>query len=125
MNRISSRYQLMMRYETHRDRLENNTLITFAEWTISPNPYSVPHLMNRLHLALFRNGNSKLNASSSENVLSQLVYNYEISNKMCHTKQSAQQFLYTLYSDIALTELKGYTMMEFSLMILRIYGKGN
>uniref|UniRef100_A0ABK9ND08 Uncharacterized protein n=1 Tax=Glossina morsitans morsitans TaxID=37546 RepID=A0ABK9ND08_GLOMM len=43
----------------------------------------------------------------------------------CHDQQSTQQFLYSLYTDIALTELKGYTMMEFSWMMLRIYGKGN
>lgn len=44
---------------------------------------------------------------------------------MCHTKQSAQQFVYSLYTDIALTELKGYTMIEFSWMMLRVYGRGN
>ncbi|XP_073830143.1 uncharacterized protein isoform X2 [Musca autumnalis] len=43
----------------------------------------------------------------------------------CLNQQSTQQFLYSLYTDIALTELKGYTMMEFSWMILRVYGKGN
>lgn len=42
----------------------------------------------------------------------------------CQLFQSAQQLLYTLYTDIALTELKGYTMMEFSWMILRLNGEG-
>ncbi|XP_055914156.1 uncharacterized protein LOC129947566 isoform X2 [Eupeodes corollae] len=46
-------------------------------------------------------------------------------NHLSGTSQSSQQFLYSLYADIALTELKGYTMMQFSWMILRIYGKGN
>ncbi|XP_032594744.1 uncharacterized protein LOC6566309 isoform X2 [Drosophila grimshawi] len=46
-------------------------------------------------------------------------------DEMCHTKQSPQQFVYSLYTDIALTELKGYTMMEFSWMMLRVYGRGN
>ncbi|XP_017485333.1 PREDICTED: uncharacterized protein LOC108373907 isoform X2 [Rhagoletis zephyria] len=49
----------------------------------------------------------------------------ESMDQICHTKQSAQQFLNSLYADIALTELKGYTMMQFSWMMLRIYGKGN
>ncbi|XP_014085940.3 uncharacterized protein orion isoform X2 [Bactrocera oleae] len=49
----------------------------------------------------------------------------ESTDQICHTQQSAQQFIYSLYSDIALTELKGYTMMQFSWMMLRIYGKGN
>lgn len=46
-------------------------------------------------------------------------------NQICNTQQSAQQFVYSLYADIALTELKAYTMMEFSWMMLRVYGKGN
>uniref|UniRef100_A0A0A1XQQ1 CinA-like protein n=2 Tax=Zeugodacus cucurbitae TaxID=28588 RepID=A0A0A1XQQ1_ZEUCU len=49
----------------------------------------------------------------------------ESMDQICHTQQSAQQFVFSLYSDIALTELKGYTMMQFSWMMLRIYGKGN
>ncbi|XP_066151749.1 uncharacterized protein [Euwallacea fornicatus] len=44
---------------------------------------------------------------------------------MCNTKQSPQQVLYSLYDAIALTELKGYTMIQFSYMLLRLYGKGN
>ncbi|XP_034489780.1 uncharacterized protein LOC117793546 isoform X2 [Drosophila innubila] len=46
-------------------------------------------------------------------------------DEMCNIKQSPQQFVYSLYTDIALTELKGYTMIEFSWMMLRVYGKGN
>ncbi|EDW06299.2 uncharacterized protein LOC6585004 isoform X1 [Drosophila mojavensis] len=126
MNRISSRYQQMQNYETHKDKLEMSTLITFAEWTVSPNAYSVHHLMERLHLTLLGNGNDEKINSSSSNLLSQLAASYEVSaDEMCHTKQSAQQFVYSLYTDIALTELKGYTMMEFSWMMLRVYGRGN
>ncbi|XP_032594743.1 uncharacterized protein LOC6566309 isoform X1 [Drosophila grimshawi] len=133
MNRISSRYEQMQSYETHKDKLEISTLITFAEWTVSPNAYSVHHLMNRLHLTLLGTGNGKIeeqkllnSSSSSGNLLSQLASNYEKSlDEMCHTKQSPQQFVYSLYTDIALTELKGYTMMEFSWMMLRVYGRGN
>lgn len=49
----------------------------------------------------------------------------DANNQLSGTRQSAQQFLYSLYTDVALTELKGYTMMQFSWMILKIYGKGN
>ncbi|XP_037934522.1 uncharacterized protein LOC119668915 isoform X2 [Teleopsis dalmanni] len=49
----------------------------------------------------------------------------ESANEICHTQQSPQQFVYSLYADIAMTELKGYALMEFSWMMLRIYGKGN
>lgn len=43
---------------------------------------------------------------------------------MCSTRQSPQQVLYSLYDAVALTELKGYTMIQFSYMLLRLYGKG-
>ncbi|XP_060662544.1 uncharacterized protein LOC132795698 isoform X1 [Drosophila nasuta] len=137
MNRISSRYQQMKSYEAFKDQLEMSTLIQFAEWTVTPNAHSVHHLMDRLHLTLLGNVNGigneqkqKLNGSlslsSSGNLLSQLASNYETAtDEMCRTMQSPQQFVYSLYTDIALTELKGYIMMEFSWMMLRAYGRGN
>ncbi|CAH1108486.1 unnamed protein product [Psylliodes chrysocephalus] len=44
---------------------------------------------------------------------------------LCNSKQSPQQVLYNLYNAIALTELKGYSMIQFSYMLLRLYNKGN
>lgn len=92
MNRISSRYQQMQNYEAHKDKLEMSTLITFAEWTVSPNAHSVHHLMDRLHITLLGNGNAKgggggngreenqFNSSSSSgnHLLSQLADNYKV-----------------------------------------------
>ncbi|XP_016923096.2 uncharacterized protein orion isoform X1 [Drosophila suzukii] len=125
INRISSRYQQMQKYEAYKDKLEMSTLITFAEWTVSPNAHSVHHLMDRLHIILLGNEDRSTNATST-NLLQQLTTAYEVStNQICNTMQSAQQFIYSLYADIALTELKAYTMMEFSWMMLRVYGKGN
>lgn len=94
MNRISSRYQQMQNYEAHKDKLEMSTLISFAEWTVSPNAHSVHHLMDRLHLILLGNGNGNgreekqhVNStttspsSSSNNLLSQLADNYKVTHK--------------------------------------------
>lgn len=81
MNRISSRYQQMQSYEAHKDKLEMSTLVTFAEWTVSPNAHSVHHLMDRLHLTLLGNRNESNLNSSSGNLLSQLAYNYEVTHK--------------------------------------------
>ncbi|KAB0793606.1 hypothetical protein PPYR_13226 [Photinus pyralis] len=44
---------------------------------------------------------------------------------LCSTNQSAQQMLYNLYNTIELTELKGYMMMQFSYMLLKLYNQGN
>ena len=39
--------------------------------------------------------------------------------------QSPHQLLYNLYNIIALTEIKGYAMLQFAYMILRINKKGD
>lgn len=70
----------------------------------------IPHLINSLQ-TIYTFNVFLLNQVSTE--------------EMCQTMQSPQQFVYSLYTDIALTELKGYTMMEFSWMMLRVYGRGN
>ncbi|EGI67358.1 hypothetical protein G5I_04001 [Acromyrmex echinatior] len=49
----------------------------------------------------------------------------EASNQMCNEMQSPQQLLYNLYNAVALTEIKGYTMIQFSYMLLRLYNEGN
>lgn len=76
MNRITSRFQQMQQYELHQDKLENTTLLTFAEWTVSPNAYSVHHLMDRLHLTMF-GPEDKANKSST-NMLDMLALSYEV-----------------------------------------------
>merc|ERR1719433_748106 len=44
---------------------------------------------------------------------------------LCSMTQSPNQLLYNLYNIIALTEIKGYAMLQFSYMMLKIYNKGN
>lgn len=43
----------------------------------------------------------------------------------CNIQQSPQQILFNLYNTITLAELKGYTMVQFSYMLLKLYDKGN
>ncbi|KAL9917759.1 uncharacterized protein ACN427_000395 [Glossina fuscipes fuscipes] len=122
INQISSRFEQMQTYEAYQDKLETGTLLDFAEWTVSPSAYSAYNLMGRLSLIMF-GAEEKI---ASFNIFDLLMQGYEQSKgERCNGRQSTQQFLYFLYSDIALTELKSYTMMQFSWMILRIYGKGN
>uniref|UniRef100_U5EP73 Putative secreted protein n=1 Tax=Corethrella appendiculata TaxID=1370023 RepID=U5EP73_9DIPT len=49
----------------------------------------------------------------------------EAKSTICTYRQSAQQILYQLYNAVSITELKGYSMMQFSWMLLKTYGKGN
>ena len=42
---------------------------------------------------------------------------------LCSMTQSPHQLVYNLYNIIALTEIKGYAMLQFSYMMLKIYDK--
>jgi len=49
----------------------------------------------------------------------------ENQNNLCSINQSPYQLMYNLYNIVALTELKGYAMLQFAYMTLRINNKGN
>ncbi|XP_044759508.1 uncharacterized protein LOC123317181 isoform X2 [Coccinella septempunctata] len=49
----------------------------------------------------------------------------EATEIICGNQQPPQQILYNLFSTIAVTEIKGYSMIQFSYMLLKLYGKGN
>lgn len=43
---------------------------------------------------------------------------------ICDQKQSLQQMIYNLYTTLHLTQLKGFSIMQFSWMLLQTHGKG-
>ncbi|XP_053987379.1 uncharacterized protein LOC128880873 isoform X2 [Hylaeus volcanicus] len=47
------------------------------------------------------------------------------SSLICNEQQSLQQLLYNLYNTVTLTEIKGYSMIQFSYMLLRVYNPGS
>ncbi|KAH8310737.1 hypothetical protein KR044_002815 [Drosophila immigrans] len=56
----------------------------------------------------------------------ELRQKYEMqSRKLCSNLQSPQQIVYSLYKDIALTELKAYILLEYALLIRRTVGQRN
>ncbi|KAH8376690.1 hypothetical protein KR093_000909, partial [Drosophila rubida] len=126
---ISARYDEMLTYQTRKQKLEADTLVSFAHWVALPNEHSIEHQLKRLHTAVF--GQLPFYSHGRDNAtticfLSLMTESYQLStHKRCSLLLSPQQFVYALYMDIAITELKGYTMLEFSLMTLRLLGKGN
>jgi len=58
-------------------------------------------------------------------IISQLQFKFQAGQHLCSMNQSPHQLVYNLYNIIALTEIKGYAMLQFSYMMLRIYEKGN
>jgi len=55
--------------------------------------------------------------------LSQIFFKND--EHLCGMTQSPYQLMYNLYNIVALTELKGYAMLQFSYMVLKINQKGN
>ncbi|XP_034116996.1 uncharacterized protein LOC117576392 [Drosophila albomicans] len=127
INKISMRYDQIVAYEARKESLEINTLISFAEWAALPSAESVQHSMERLGFTLFgRIQNATDFKPTSRILVNRIMKSYEESlQQRCSTRLSPQQFLYSLYAEIALIELKGYTLMEFSTMILRVSDLGN
>lgn len=48
----------------------------------------------------------------------------EAASQICNENQSLQQLLYNLYGTVTLAEIKGYSMIQFSYMLLRLYNRG-
>ncbi|KAH8310386.1 hypothetical protein KR044_001039 [Drosophila immigrans] len=98
---------------------ENNTVIISFGTEIAC-PSTNTFLSNDFYWKLF--GHPVIN----EEILNRLRKRYEMpSDKICHSLQSPQQIVYSLYKDIALTELKAYILIEYSLLIRRVSGQGN
>ncbi|KAH8388539.1 hypothetical protein KR093_009160, partial [Drosophila rubida] len=127
LNKISMRFDQIIEYERRKETLEENTLISFAEWVVLPSAESVEYSMERVHLKLFGPINNKTDVkSTSHTLLSRIMKGYEKSSQQrCSILLSPQQLLYSLYTEIAIIELKGYILMEFALKKMRVSGLGN
>lgn len=49
----------------------------------------------------------------------------EAEDQICESQMSPQQLLYNLYAILQMSQLKAYTMIQFSWLLLRLYNKGN
>ncbi|XP_032680540.1 uncharacterized protein LOC116848499 isoform X2 [Odontomachus brunneus] len=86
-------------------------LANFAETILRDPNASIPRALDRIASLIVH-----------ENLF--IAAYQQVSNQMCSDVQSPQQMLYNLYNTVALTEIKGYTMIQFSYMILRLYNEG-
>ncbi|XP_024893240.1 uncharacterized protein LOC112468347 [Temnothorax curvispinosus] len=86
-------------------------LTNFAETILRDPNAAIPRALDRIATLIV---NEKLFIAAYQ----------EASNQMCNEMQSSQQLLYNLYNAVALTEIKGYTMIQFSYMLLRLFDEG-
>ncbi|KAL6436597.1 hypothetical protein ACFW04_004812 [Cataglyphis niger] len=89
-----------------------NQLANFAETILRDPNAAIPRALDRIANLIV---NEKLFIAAFQ----------EASQQMCNEMQSPQQLLYNLYNTVALTEIKGYTMIQFSYMLLGLYNEGN
>ncbi|KMQ97671.1 hypothetical protein RF55_1994 [Lasius niger] len=85
-------------------------LANFAETILRDPNAAIPRALDRVATLIV---NEKLFIAAFQ----------EASHQMCNEMQSPQQLLYNLYNTVALTEIKGYTMIQFSYMLLRLYNE--
>uniref|UniRef100_A0A1B6ENR6 Uncharacterized protein n=1 Tax=Cuerna arida TaxID=1464854 RepID=A0A1B6ENR6_9HEMI len=105
--------------------LERHTLESFATYVVSHSPNSVQGILDRLHGMIYPDrdqGHAFIHTGILQ-LIRQVLQEGE--NSLCHVQQSPHQIIYNLYNSLQMTQLKGYAMMQFSWMLLRVYGKGN
>eukprot|EP00092_Neocalanus_flemingeri_P000983 GFUD01001050.1.p1 GENE.GFUD01001050.1~~GFUD01001050.1.p1 ORF type:complete len:584 (-),score=158.50 GFUD01001050.1:171-1853(-) len=120
INNIWSMYQMFEFYQENRDTVERLTLEDFATSVSSHSDGSIMSQMSSLHSLVVPQG-----PSLSRGILNTLASEIKAGQHLCSMNQSPHQLVYNLYNIIALTEIKGYAMLQFSYMMLRIYEKGN
>ncbi|XP_062539632.1 uncharacterized protein LOC134207771 isoform X1 [Armigeres subalbatus] len=123
MNRVSNREKWMRSYLESDETIETHTLEDFASSTVAQDTSSVSSLLSRIDLLVAGSTDLPFRQPGVLEMLLQATQ--EAKSTICSFGLSAQQVLYQLYNAISITELKGYSMMQFSWMLLKTYGKGN
>ncbi|XP_017054343.1 uncharacterized protein LOC108096906 [Drosophila ficusphila] len=123
---IDLRHDQLEGYENYTDKLHPSTLINFAKWNVDPGSNSLSLLLQLLNECLYVDNSLLSTPDFKHSLLWELTASFEASpEQMCLARQSAQQFAYQIFTKAVLTELKGYSIIEFSWMILRQSGRGN
>ncbi|XP_068146560.1 uncharacterized protein [Drosophila tropicalis] len=124
---INYRYNQFEDYQNVKSKLEPTTLRRFAEKNVDPGSDSLDSMLQILYNDFFGIDNKNTNKDDIEDsLLSHMTKKYESSpDQICLHKKSAQQYAYDLFVKVSLTELKAYTVVEFSWITLRSQGLGN
>jgi len=122
VGQIAQLYNYFHGYIENPETVNNNTLEDFATSVTLPSvkDRSLQKMLNVYHESICPTESSGVHL---------FPYLHDLTSKdgdhLCAMELSPHQLVYNLYNIIALTEIKGYAMLQFSYMMLRIYGKGN
>ncbi|CAL7947527.1 unnamed protein product [Xylocopa violacea] len=101
----------IMQQESNRENFDITKLVNFLDTILHVPNASIVRTLDRIGDIIV---NEKLFIAA----------NQEASSQICNENQSLQQLLYNLYTTITLTEIKGYSMIQFSYKLLRLYNPG-
>lgn len=168
---INTLYRRFRLYQKMKDKIEDHTLMDFANTVVSHDTHSVMSLMAHLHSMAAPEASqrtSSIDEAMSVSALNDPRFFYHVNERVtrkmilqeklvtenmhedsrpeqlslrpslfrmlqdtlktsdnCHLYQSPQQLIEGLHIILALTEARGFAMLEFAWMILRIYNEGN
>ncbi|XP_013143943.1 PREDICTED: uncharacterized protein LOC106107598 isoform X4 [Papilio polytes] len=122
LSRVAAANRQMREYVRLQQELERATLEDFAQWCVSHDSGALPGLLERVHSLISPPHKHLLGRGILQLALDDLQEDHP---DLCDLQLSPHQLIYDMYNTISLTEIKGYAMMQFSWMLLRIYGKGN
>lgn len=77
INRVATQQNLMRTFAEHEPDLNNQTMMNFADWTVSPNDNAIQGLLERLHLLI--TGSADLKAVGSTGLLELIANNLQVS----------------------------------------------
>ncbi|KAI4457301.1 hypothetical protein MML48_8g00016302 [Holotrichia oblita] len=122
MQQIEIEYNRLQKYSTQEKTVDSTTMIDFANTAVSRQVSSTLMLIEKIHqhvVPISRYG-------SSGGVLKLLTDNEAAFDEIVRiTGESPNQLLYNLFNKIALTQIKGYVLVQLSYAILEIHGKGH
>jgi len=116
VGKIAQFYNYFKGYIESED-ISGDSLLDFATSVTTASP-SLSSMLQSLHETVQP-------TDSSKHLFPFLHKLLEEGEHLCGMSQSPHQLMFNLYNIIALTEIKGYAMLQFSYMMLKIYGKGN
>ncbi|XP_060803250.1 uncharacterized protein LOC106138026 isoform X2 [Amyelois transitella] len=122
LSRVSAADAKMREYVTLQRDLEKITLENFAMWCVSHDSGALPSVLDRVHALVAPPHKHLLGRDLFGLVLEDVGEEHP---DLCELQMSQHQLIFDMYNTISLAEIKGYAMMQFSWMLLRIYGKGN
>lgn len=122
VGQVHGLYKRFEMYADNSERFERYTIVDFAKTCVSPRLGDLPDVLESIHRLMVPSEQQVYNRSILVLLANEMQ---EASQQMCNEMQSPQQLLYNLYNTVALTEIKGYTMIQFSYMLLRLYNEGN